>query len=153
MCCQHICEAGTRKGGEQSIWEHTFSCLSQRHAALLLCANTNDNDSNPEGGDDEPAWRRRQRAVCPQEDVKRTVPLPSPPPPPPTHPDATVSAAVFDDGRFADPPSGKCDNYCTSVVSCTYLGHLLSVKSLNLFTLVHFKVPLNWQGSPWQCFG
>ncbi|KAL5104028.1 hypothetical protein TcWFU_000253 [Taenia crassiceps] len=99
VCCHHICEAGTKKGGEQSIWEHTFSCLNQRHAALLLCATTNASD-NVEGVDNDSGWRRRQRDLWPEEEVKGTVALLSPP-----HPDPTVTAAVFDDGRFADPPS------------------------------------------------
>ncbi|KAL5968897.1 hypothetical protein TSMEX_003367 [Taenia solium] len=113
VCCHHICEAGTRKGGEQSIWEHTFSCLNQRHAALLLCANNNEGD-NVEGVDDDPGWRRRwrhQQGLCPQEETKATVFLSSPP-----RLDATATAAtVFDDGRFADPPSGKCAMFLPSL--------------------------------------
>ncbi|VDM23923.1 unnamed protein product [Hydatigera taeniaeformis] len=101
VCCHHISEAGTRKGGEQSIWEHTFSCLSRRHAALLR-ANTDDGDSI-ESLHDGPIWRRHQRVLHPQEDVKGTVPLQLPP-----HLDVVATAANCDDSRFADPPSGEC---------------------------------------------
>lgn len=95
VCCHYICEAGAMKSGEQSIWGHIFSCLSQRHAALLLRVNTNNGDV-----DDDPGWRRCRQSLYPQEEVKVTVPSSSL-----HHIDATTTAPVFEDGRSADPPS------------------------------------------------